>query len=78
MNTTKKLLEIYSSLHGFSDAQLADLMSFVEQLKIKNGKKTMKFGQLAGLCEVEIPDNLESELRLARQEIASSILAKKI
>lgn len=76
-NTAKKLIEIYANLNELSDDKISEVLHFVN-LKKNETLQAKRVGQLAGLCEVSIPENLEIEIRKARNEISSAILSKKI
>lgn len=78
-NTARKLIEIYSNLNVLSESKISKVLHFVDKVKSENEQaKSKRIGQLAGLCKVSIPDNLENEIRQAREEISSAILSRKM
>lgn len=78
-HTAQKLIQLYSNINALPEDKISEIFQFVQKMKTKNEKKqAQRVGQLAGLCKVSLPDNLEVEIRKARKEISTLISSKKI
>lgn len=72
-----KIDAIYKELLDASDDQLSDILNYINSIKKNTVRPSEKrIGKLAGLVPVNLPDDLEAEVRQARQELSSAILSK--